>query len=120
MTDEEIDALSIGEVRAIAERAGAALEQLRAVQGLMGAPVGTIYNVPHDAHIDHSGDVRAQLEALDPAAAHRRRQFQPVDQGQPRALRLSTSEQAERERLLAKMRPDPNLPEDMQRAESGE
>ena len=116
MTDEEIDRLTIGEVRAIAERAGAALEQLRAVQGLMGGGL-----VPRaEIHAAEPSWGHEPPADEDPAAAHRRRQFQPVDQGQPRALRLSPSETAERERLLAKMRPDPNLPEDMQRAESGE
>lgn len=39
MTPEEIDRLTISEVRAIAERASAALETLRAL-GLMGGAVG--------------------------------------------------------------------------------
>lgn len=36
MTDDEIDALTIADVRRIAERASVALEQLRQVQSLLG------------------------------------------------------------------------------------
>lgn len=52
MNADEIDALTIREVRAIAERAGEALKQLRDVQALLGAPNARIGPVPHSAALN--------------------------------------------------------------------
>lgn len=128
MSDDEIDALTIGEVRAIAERAGAALEQLRAVQGLMGSPT-PLAATRRVAAAEVDADPFVAVDE-DPGAAHRRRQFQPVEASQPRVLRvgqtdprayLDPADQAAKAALIARRPPvDPDLPPEIAAMERGE
>jgi len=121
MTPEEIDKLTIAEVRAICERAAAAMSELQRL-GLMPTRVVR-------PEVDLSGAELAPVDE-DPAAAHRRRQFQPVDDGgTPRRAPshthpgggLSAAERAEKARIMGRSAPiDPNLPEDIQAAMGAE
>ena len=134
MTDEEISRLTIGDLERIAERFGKAVADIRAAQALLGAPahmraaeVGRSLPVPMVI-----ADEQAPHADEDPTAAHRRRQFQPVEQDQPRALayqpdaraKLTAAERAERERMMrqrmASAPVDPNLPDDIAAMERGE
>lgn len=119
MTPEEIDALTVGELRAIASRASETLEAFRRVQSLLGgsasAPGGGESTIP-------PATSEAEPPPEDAAAAHRRRQFQSVDAPSPNGIRFSASEIAERNRLMGRMRGpvDPDLPEEIAKMERGE
>lgn len=68
MTLDDIDKLTIGEVRAIAERAGAALEQLHRVQALLGGAMAgsgsALLPRPSHAPPQLTAEEMAQREAL--------------------------------------------------------
>lgn len=96
MTLDEIDALTIAEVRAIAERASAALATLRDL-GLMGGAAGA-QPVTHA-----SAPVVSPIPAGNPTRTGRR--------GEPTEDELAQMA-AQRQALLAQ-----NLPDEIQRAE---
>lgn len=68
MSPEDIDKLSIAEVRAIAERASEALSKLQAVQALLGGAAGVATATPSPSHAAAPPlmppDMKAQREAL--------------------------------------------------------
>lgn len=113
MTD--LDSMTLGELESVAARVRKAADDIRAAQALFSGGAASPLAVINEP-------VPAAEE--DAAAAHRRRQFQAVEMGAPRALQrdpratLSPGELAERQRLLARATPvDKNLPEDMQAME---
>jgi hypothetical protein len=137
MKDADIDKLTIAEVRAIAKRAGEALRDFHAVEGLLGRGRSTVV-AEDDIGSDEApgtGDDAPPVPkrrgkkgsaSAEEVAAHRARQFQPVEVSNPfgnsrGGSKLTPGERSEKERLLrAKPPVDPNLPEDMQRMEAAE
>lgn len=126
MTDEQLKKLTLGDLERIAARFSKAVRDIREGQALLGPPRMI---VPASADVElptEVGEIVAVEE--DPAAAHRRRQFQPVGAHQPRDLRqtdprasLSAAERAEKERLIRNRPPvDQNLPDDIKSMETAE
>jgi hypothetical protein len=128
VTDEQIGALTLGELERIAERFGRAVGDIRAAQSLLGRGSGGITASQAAASgspplLDASDATPSEPE--DPAAAHRRRQFQPVEAQQPSSLRVkdplrrgpTATDIAERNRIMGRGKVDPNLPEEIQAME---
>lgn len=121
--DSRLAALEKREARTVAEMT---LDQLEAMAARLGAAAKTI----RDAQaLLNPGTYAAKVQLaeglaevpLDPAAAHRLRQLQPVEGGPPR-MKLSPAEQADRSRALGQFGArvdDPNLPDEIREMERG-
>ncbi len=97
MSPEDIDKLTIGEVRAIATQAGEALEKFRAVQMALGVPVAAV----------------APVAPPTPAPADENAHLSPAQ----RAFLNDPARLAERQQLLDQNRNNPdNFPEDIAQA----
>lgn len=134
-TAADLSRLTLGELEATAERLGKAVATIREAQGLLSAPAKATRTVRPEVQLpdDDEGPPPPRPEvAPDAVAAHRARQFQPVDADVPRELmrpkperpRFSVAEQQQRAGLVGQFAGraavDPNLPEDMQAMEQGE
>jgi hypothetical protein len=134
MKPDDIDKLTLGELRQIADRALDALQRFKSVSVVMNADeLAPEDDEPAVTPPERGRKSKRPVIDEDAAAAHRRRQFQPVEGDEPRALKgkkpprtnhpggdLTAAERAQRNRLIGSTAVDPNLPEDMQRMEAGE
>ncbi len=119
---EDISKLTLADLERIADRFGNAVAQIREAQAALST-LGTGPQrlvLPDDGFLVSSSEEVTPVDS--PAAAHRKRQFQAVEQGQPRSLRVNdplrtgptAAEMAERDRLMGRGRAvDPNLPDDI-------
>lgn len=111
MTD--LDSMTLGELESVAARMRKAADDIRAAQALFSGSSKPV----------ESMEPQAPIVDGDAVAAHRRKQFQPVEASKPSSIQtdprafLSPAELAERQRLLGRSTIDKNLPEDMQALE---
>ena len=77
MTPEDIDKLTLGEVRAIAEQASKALEAMRAVQSLMGGAPHAVASAPQAVATQLTPEQQEILDARRVQFGHLKQQFKP-------------------------------------------
>lgn len=121
MTADELGAMTLVEIEALAARlsaAAAAMREMRSLMGAQAAPsplIGPNGRWPPD-DIGPPGALAAMTDEQ-AVAAHRLRQFQPVE-SVAKGSKLTAAEQAEKARLLGRRIVDPNLPPEIAEMES--
>jgi len=126
----DLSRMTLAELEQTAERMGKAVATIREAQSLLGAPTERRPSADRSAGRHPAESLDEESAPADPAAAHRARQFQPVDASIPRELRMpsrprmSSAEEAQRRALLgnfeARAPVDPNLPPEIAAMEQGE
>lgn len=123
MSPDEISALSLGEIEAIAQRLDAAAKVFRDARSLLGGHGVSVHSAGQPATApaaERSSEPQSPTpETEDAAAAHRRRQFQPPENPNGKHPHLNAAEVQQRNALLGRAR-DPGMDEDIARAMESE